>query len=439
MTADPFSAPSYGELFAPADVRELLSDDRRAAAMVRTEVALARANARCGVIPQAAARAVEAALGGFTPDLARLGRGAESAGVPVPELVAQLREAVGGPGADYVHWGATSQDVVDTALVLVLRDLLDHLDSRTAALIDSLGDLAARHRRTVMLARTRWQQAVPTTFGLKVVGWREPLVRARVRLAQLRPRVLSVQLGGAAGTLAPWGGMGTEVREALAGELDLAVPVLPWHTQRDGLVELAGWLSLLTGALGTMGLDVGLLAQSEVAEVAEKAGSGGSSTLPQKRNPVRSEVLVALARHNANALGAMHQALLHENERSGAAWSLEWLTLPGMVLAAGGALAQAQRLAAGLTVDASRMRRNLDATGGLCLAEAATFALAEHMPRERARALVGDACREASARGEGLIAVLERRSDAPVRWRAVGDPEQYLGSAVALVDQALDG
>ena len=439
MTSDPFSAPSFGELFVPADIRELLSDDRRVAAMVRTEVALARANAGCGVIPKAAARAIESALDNFTPDLARLGRGTETAGVPVPELVAQLREAVGGSEADNVHWGATSQDVVDTALVLVLRDLLDHLDSQTAALVDLLGTLARRHRKTVMLARTRMQQAVPTTFGLKVIGWRQPLLHSRDRLVQLRPRLLAVQLGGAAGTLAPWGDMGTRVREALASELDLAVPSLPWHTQRDSLVEFAGWLSLVTGALGTMGLDIGLLAQNEVAEVAETsdAGQGGSSTLPQKSNPVRSEVLVALARYNANALGAMHQALLHEHERSGAAWSLEWLTLPGMALAASGALAQAQKLASGLAVDASRMRQNLDATGGLCLAEAATFALAEHLPREQARALVSDACREAKDSGEGLIAVLERQTDAPVRWRQVADPEQYLGSAAALVDAAL--
>ena len=439
MTSDPFSALSFGELFAPADIRELLSDDHRVDAMVRTEVALARANAGCGVIPKAAARAIESALDDFTPDLVRLGGGTETAGVPVPNLVAQLREAVGEPSADFVHWGATSQDVVDTALVLVLRELLDRLDSRVARLIGLLGTLAHRHRTTVMLARTRMQQAVPTTFGLKVIGWRQPLLRSRDRLAQLRPRLLVVQLGGAAGTLAPWGNRGTQVREALASELDLAVPSLPWHTQRDGLVEFAGWLGLVTGALGTMGLDIGLLAQNEVAEVAETsdAGHGGSSTLPQKSNPVRSEVLVALARHNANALGAMHQALLHEGERSGAAWSLEWLTLPGMALAASGALAQAQQLASGLAVDASRMRRNLDATGGLCLAEAAVFALAEHMPRERARALVGDACREAKRSGEELIAVLERQTDAPVHWRTVEEPEHYLGSAVALVDAAL--
>lgn len=439
MTSDPFSAPSHGTLFAPADIRELLSDGRRAAAMVRVEAALARANARCGVIPAAAADEIDRALAEFTPDLARLGSGTESAGVPVPALVAQLRDAVGGPSADFVHWGATSQDVVDSALVLLLRDLLERLDTQIAELIGSLGALARCHRTTVMLARTRMQQAVPTTFGLKVIGWRQPLLHSRDRLAELRPRLLSVQLGGAAGTLAPWGDAGTRVREALADELDLAAPPVPWHTQRDGVVECAGWLSLVTGALGTMGLDISLLAQNEVGEVAEtsEAGHGGSSTLPQKSNPVRSEVMVALARYNANALGAMHQALLHEGERSGAAWSLEWLTLPGMALAAGGALAQAQHLASGLAVDDARMRRNLEATRGLCLAEAAAFALAEHMPRERARALVSDACREAKAGGEELIAVLERQTDAPVHWRTVEDPGRHLGSAVAMVDEAL--
>ncbi|MCE2475199.1 MAG: 3-carboxy-cis,cis-muconate cycloisomerase, partial [Alphaproteobacteria bacterium] len=434
MTADPFSAPSHGELFVPAAIRTLLSDERRVAEMVRMEVALARANAKCGVIPETAARTIEGTLGNFTPDFADLGIGTGAAGVPVPALVAQLREAVGGSAADYLHWGATSQDVLDTALVLILRDLLDCLDDQLAALIDSLARLAHQQRSTVMLARTRMQQAVPTTFGVKVAGWRQPLLRSRDRLSQLRPRLLSVQLGGAAGTLAPWAGIGTEVRQALADELNLHVLTLPWHTQRDGLAEFAGWLSLVTGGLGTIGLNVGLLAQNEIGEVAEtsEAGLGGSSTLPQKCNPIHSEILVALARYNASAIASMHQALLHEGERSGAAWSLEWLTLPAMALAAGGALAHARELITGLVVDAARMRQNLEATGGLCLAEAATFALAAHMPRAQAQALVGEACREAKASGQRLVAVLERQTDAPVQWSTVDDPEQYLGSAVAL-------
>ncbi len=436
---DPFSAPSHGELFTSAEMRSVLSDERRIEAMVRTETALARANARCGVIPEAVAHTIERTLTEWRPDLAGLGKGSEAAGVPVPALVAQLREQVGEAAGGYVHWGATSQDVVDTALVLVLRELLDRLEGQLVELIDALGRLAHRHRDTVMLARTRMQQAGLTTFGLKVAGWREPLRRCRRRLDELRPRLLLVQLGGATGTMAPWGSAGPAVQAAFADELDLGIPTLPWHTQRDGLVELAGWLGLLTGAVGTIGIDVGLLAQSEVGEVAETSsvGRGMSSTLPQKSNPVRSEILVALARYNAGAVASMHQALLHEGERSGAAWALEWLTLPGIAQAASGALMHGCRLADGLVVDPSRMRRNLDATGGLCLAEAAAFALSDFMPRVRAQSLVTEACREAKATGDRLSAVLERRAGVSVHWSTFDDPGRHVGTAAALVDAVL--
>lgn len=440
MTTDPFSYLSHGDLFASADARALLSEERRVADMVRVEIALARANVSCGVVPDAAVRTIEDALTEFVPVLSELGAGTNSAGVPVPALVAQLRGAVGGDAADYVHWGATSQDIVDTALVLTLRDVLDLLGREVDTLIKALADMARGHRETVMLARTRMQQATPTAFGLRVAGWRQPLVRSRVRLDELRPRLLCVQLGGAAGTMAPWGGAGLAVRRALAQELDLEVPSIPWHTQRDSLAEFAGWLSLVTGALGTIGVDVGLLAQGEVGEVSESAepGSGESSTLPHKSNPVSSEVLVALARYNANALGSMHQALLHEGERSGAAWSLEWLTLPNMILAASGALTHGLRLASGLSVDPARMRRNLAATDGLCLAEAVSFALARHMPRAEARRLVRDACREVKQTGRGLIAVLSQRTGLPVTWSDFDDPERHLGSARELIDAALE-
>ncbi len=439
MTADPFSAPSNGQLFASSDVRDILSDERRAAAMVRVECALARANAACGLIPESAAQQIEGALAGFSPDLARLGTGADASGVPVPALVAQLREAVGGSVASYLHWGATSQDIVDTALILVLRDVIAYLDREIAATVQTLTALARRHRKTAMLARTRMQQAGLTTFALKVVSWRQPLVRHRARLGEMRPRILCLQLGGATGTLMPWGRQGSEVSRSMAAELELELQAVPWHTQRDGIVEFAGWLSLVTGALGTIGLDVSLLAQSEVGEVAETAepGRGGSSTLPQKSNPVRSETLVALARYNANAAGAMHQALLHEGERSGSAWALEWLALPGMILAAGGAVEHAKQLVAGLVVNAARMRSNLDATDGLHLAEPAVFALSAHMSRHEAHTLVAEACRQTRQTGQPLLAVLRRLTDAPLDWGRLGDPDCHLGRAVELVDAAL--
>jgi 3-carboxy-cis,cis-muconate cycloisomerase len=439
MTSDPFTAPSHGELFATHAMRGLLSDARRAATMVRVEAALARAQAACGVIPQTAADTIDAALAGFEADLEALGAGTEAAGVPVPALVAQLRGAVGGEAARHLHWGATSQDIIDTALALVLRDVATQLRDGTVRVAEGLADLVRTHRSTVMLARTRMQQAAPTTFGLKVAGWRAPLVDHLDRLDELLPRLLAVQLGGAAGTLAPLGDKGPAVRAALADELGLALPAMSWHTRRDALAEFASWLSLLTGALGKMGLDIGLLAQSEVGEVREstEAGRGGSSTLPQKSNPVGSEALVTLGRYNANAVSGMHQALLHEGERSGAAWSLEWLVLPNMILAASGALAHGARIADGLVVDAERMRANIDATNGLALAEAASFALSAHLPRTEAQALVSQACRDVVERGGNLFDILASRTVAPVDWEAVSDPANYLGSAVAFVDAAL--
>ncbi|MBO6783758.1 MAG: 3-carboxy-cis,cis-muconate cycloisomerase [Alphaproteobacteria bacterium] len=439
MTADPFGAPSHGDLFADPEARELLSDARRVAAMVRVEAALARAQAACGVIPQESADTIAQAADGFEADAAALGKGTESAGVPVPSLVAQLRAAVGGDAATHVHWGATSQDILDTALVLVLRDVLERFDAQLARLADGLSAMAREHAGTLMLARTRLQQAAPTTFGLKVAGWRAPIVRHRERLAELRKRLLVVQLGGAAGTLAPLRGQGPDVRAALAKELGLSDAALPWHVQRDAVAELAGWLSLVTGSLGKMGLDVGLLAQSEVGEVREsgEAGKGGSSTLPQKSNPVGSEVLVTLARYNAHQVGAMHSAMVQDGERSGAAWSLEWLVLPNMILAASGAFLHAIRIVDNLVVDTGRMRANIEATNGLCLAEAVSFALSEHLPREEAQALVSEACRTCVAEGRHLVDVVSKASDAPVDWDRVRDPANWTGTASRSVEDAL--
>ena len=418
----------------------MLSDGHRSAAMVEVEVALAHAQAACGVIPQEFADAIAAALKDFVVDGASLGVGTESAGVPVPALVTQLRKVVGGEAARSIHWGMTSQDVLDTALVLVLRSVVAEFEASLNTVIDALAGLARTHSGTVMLARTRMQQAAPTTFGLKVAGWRQPLLRHRERLSELKPRLFVAQLGGAAGTFAPMGKNGQAVGEYFAKELNLGIPATPWHTQRDTIIEFANWLALMTGSLGKIGLDVGLLAQSEVAELREtsEVGRGGSSTLPQKSNPVSSEVLVTLARFNANSVGGMHQAALHEGERSGASWSLEWLTLPNMILALSGSLAHADRIAASLVVDDMRMLKNIDLTNGLCLAEAVFFALSGHMPRAEAQALVAAKCIEAIEQGQHLIDLICAVSDAPVDWDAVRRPENWLGSADVFVARALE-
>ena len=427
----------FEPLLVDREIAVLLGDAAQAEAMVEVERALARVQGRLGVIDAGAAAAIDAALAGLAPDLDDLARGTAAAGVPVPALVAQFRRAVGGPTAAFVHWGATSQDIVDTALVLRLREVITLLKGRLAQLVEALAALAETHRATPTVARTRFQQAVPTVFGLKAAGWLAPLLRHRARLEELEPRLLMVQLGGAAGNLAALGERGVEVMEALARELDLACPAMPWHSQRDGPAELASWLALVTGSLGKFGQDVLLLAQNEIGEVREAAG-GGSSTMPQKSNPIRAEALVALARQNATLVGGMHQAALHAHERDGAAWQLEWTILPDMVGATGAALALARDLAQSVVVDPDRMRRTLAAAHGLPLAEAVSFALAEHMPRAAAQDLVKQACLDAIASERNLIEVVAERSGAPVDWRKLREEAERPRAAAMLIDRVLN-
>ncbi len=468
MTVSLFDSELYGDLFSDREIVALLDDRARLRAMLEVEAALARVQGRLGVIPAAAATRIAEVAESLELDPAALASGTASAGVPVPALVASLSAAVGGKAGAYVHWGATSQDIMDSGLVLRLRAVLDALDGRLAGAIETLAALAQEHRGTVMAARTRSQQALPTTFGLKAAGWLLPQARHRERLAQLRPRLLVVQFGGAAGTLAALGTAlgtargedGVEVMEALATELGLAIPPAPWHSQRDGIAELAAWFALVTGSLGKIGEDLVLLAQSEVGEVTPRGGpgggpgggpeggpgggpeggpggGGGSSTLPQKTNPVAAEALVTLARFNAGLLAPATEALLQAQERGGAAWPLEWLTLPQMAAATGAALRLAAAAFDGLAVDTARMAANLEASNGLILAEAASFALAAHMPRPEAQALVQAACAEATESGRHLMDVLAEMSEAPLDWAGLKDPAGYLGAADALIDRIL--
>lgn len=439
MALTPLDSALTGTLLSDPDSLALFDDAAVLAAMLRVEGALALAQGRLGLIPGAAAARIAAEAGRLDLEPAALAAGSAASGVPVPALVARLRAAVGAEAAHHVHVGATSQDIVDTGLVLRLRDLLDLFDGRLAVLIGDLAGLADRHRHTVMAGRTRTQQAVPVSFGLKAAGWLLPLVRQRARLAELRPRLLLLQFGGAAGTLASLGKDGPAVAAALAEELALDLPVMPWHAQRDGMAELAGWLSLTSGALGKLGQDAMLLAQSEVAELRESgdAGRGGSSTMPQKANPVSAEALVALARFNAGLVGQMHQALVHAQERDGAAWQLEWLVLPQMAVAAGTALRHAGTMAVEMQVDAGQMRAALEASNGLLLAEAASFALADHLPRAEAQDMVKAASREALAGGRHLMDLLAEMTPVPIDWQRLKDPAAYLGATDSFIDRAL--
>ncbi len=423
----------YRDLFSDREIAEHFSDAVQIRAMLEVEAALARAQARVGIIPEDAADAIDRAAQDLVIEAVDLAEATCSAGVPVLALVDRLREAAGKQAGQYVHWGATSQDIMDTASVLTLRLVLDILGDRIDTVIRLFSGLAENHRDTLMAGRTRTQQAVPTTFGLKVCGWIASMLRQRQRLQEMRPRLLVAQLAGAAGTLAPFGSRGLMLSDGFADELELARPALPWHARRDGLAELAGWLALTTSCLAKTGTDLALMAQSEVGEVS--FAGGASSTMPQKANPVLAETLVALGRHNAGLAGTMQQAVIHAHERDGSAWNLEWLTLPQMAAATGAALAHAQAIADTMQVDAERMRVNLTASGGMIMAEAASFALAEHMPRHDAKDLVKRGCTECLAEDLSLIDWLRSASDAPVDWDLVGDPANWLGSTGDMVDR----
>ncbi|MGK9167263.1 3-carboxy-cis,cis-muconate cycloisomerase [Inquilinus limosus] len=440
MTVSPLDSALYAPLLSDAETAALFTDKAALRVMLRVEAALAEAEARCGVIPPAAASAIAAAAGALVPDPAALAARTAEDGVPVPALVAALRQAVaasaGDEAAQAVHWGATSQDILDTSLVLRLRKVIAILEGRLAALIQALTALADAHRGTVMPGRTRSQQATPISFGLKAAGWLAPLLRDRDRLRELKPRLLLLSFGGASGTLGALGEDGPKVEAALAEILDLAVPPMPWHSQRDGMAEFAGWLALVTGTLGKMGRDLVLLTQTEVAEVRPGAG-GGSSTMPQKSNPVGPETLVALARFNAGLVGQMQQAMLQDHERDGAAWPVEWLALPQMVVAAGAALNHALAVAGSLQVDAARMAAQMEASHGQLLAEAASFALAAHMPRPEAQRLVKEAAANATATGRHLFDLLAEASTAAIDWPALRDPARHLGAADVFIDRVL--
>ena len=439
MSFSPTDSRLYGALFSDPELTEIFSDRSFVGYLLEVEAALARVQERQGVIPAGAGEAIASAAAVLEVDFELLREGTALAGFPIVELVRQLRAGVGGDAADSVHWGVTTQDVMDTALVLQLRAALGRIEPLMGRLIDDLASLADRHRKLLMPGRTHGQQALPVTFGLKVAGWLAPLLRHRRRLVELKPRLLVVQFGGAAGTLAALGDAGVGVAEGLADELELMLLPLPWHAQRDGLAELAGWLSLVSGSLAKMAQDVILLAQTEVGELRESADPlrGGSSTMPQKRNPVASEVILAAARANASLLASMHQALIQEHERGTHGWQLEWLSLPQMVALTAAALTRALNLSEQLVVDEDRMRANVAASKGLMLGEAVAFALAAHMDRSEAKALVAEACRLALEQGRHLLEVVREHTDVPVDWASVRDETAYLGAADEFVTRVL--
>jgi 3-carboxy-cis,cis-muconate cycloisomerase len=433
----------FDGVLARGRVREASGDAAWLGAMLDVEAALARAAARAGLIASEDAEAIARACRPEAFDIATLGQEAAASGNPVVPLVRALAAAVGGRAADQVHRGATSQDVLDTAAMLVTKRALTPLLEDLAAAAEAAADLAAAHRGTLMAARTLLQQALPTTFGLKAAGWMIGLDEAAIGLRSVGRSRLAVQLGGAAGTLASLGPDGLAVVGHLADELGLLAPVAPWHTDRTRIAAIAGALGVAAGALGKPALDVVLLAQTEVAEVREGLpGRGGSSTLPHKRNPIAAVSTLACARRAPGLVATLMGTMVQEHERAVGAWHAEWRPLTDLLVTVGSAAAWLRDCLGHLEVDASRMRTNLDLTGGLLMAERVATTLAPVLGRLAAHDLVEAASAEAVATGRRLADVLDDRPEVRAHLDAAAvalllDPAEYLGSAAAFVERAL--
>ena len=444
MTVNPADSPVLGALYGTDAMRAAMGERAFLQRMLDVEAALARAQARLGIVPHGAAAAITAAARVDGLDLPALAAATRNTGYPVVGLVRQLSALAGAEAGRWTHWGATTQDIMDSAVVLQMRDGFSLLRADLAATNAALARLAEAHRGTVMAGRTHLQHALPVTFGYKVAVWLSPLITMAERLEQLAPRALRLQFGGAAGTLASLGDQGLAVQAELGRELGLAVPDIPWHVARDGIAEAVCWLGLLVGTLSKIATDVILLMQTEVAEVAEphQDGRGGSSTMPQKRNPIACEYILAQARGVHALVPQVLAAMAQDQERGTGPWQAEPLAVGQAFLLAHGALAQARVLAEGLTVDAARMRRNLESTGGLIVAEAVMMGLAPTLGRDQAHHVVHQACDLALAEGMTLAEALGRDPAVAGRLPAaeiarLTDPAGYLGSADTFVERVL--
>ena len=443
MPINPADGPILGTLYGSDAMRTIFAETAYFQRMLDVEAALARAQAKLRISPEDAARAITAAARYDNLDPAELAADARNVGYPVVGLVRGLSGATGEHGG-WTHWGATTQDIMDSATVLQVRDGFDVIAADLGRLILALLRQADRHRRTVMAGRTHLQQALPTLFGLKCATWAQPMIRHAARLAELRPRVAQISFGGAAGTLASLGDQGIAVMEGLAAELNLGVPAAPWHVCRDGLAEAVNFLGLLSGSLAKFATDIILLAQTEVAELAEPyvAGRGASSTMPQKRNPIAAEYIVAGTRGVQALVPMMLAAMAQDHERGTGPWQAEALVIPQAFTLAHGALQHAVTIAEGMVVDRARMRRNLDLTGGLIVAEAVMMGLAPHLGRGEAHHVVKHACDVALAEGIALAEALGRDPAVATRLDAAAiarltDPAAYLGSAEAFIDRVI--
>ncbi|MES2188080.1 MAG: adenylosuccinate lyase family protein [Pseudomonadota bacterium] len=448
-SSPPFSASTvvdsilFRDAFGTAQMRALFADRALVQRYIDAEVALARAQGRTGVIPAEAAEVIARESRIERIDFDHMRGETDITGYPILPLVHQM-VAMCGEAGRYIHWGATTQDIMDTAVALQVRDALDVIDGDIRALRGILAGLAQKYRDTPMAGRTHLQQALPITFGYKAAIWLAMFDRHQQRLAELRPRVAVVQFAGAAGTLASLGDKGLEVQAAMAQELGLGVPATTWHVARDGFAEAVNLLALVTGSLGKIALDVMIMASTEFGELYEPfvKGRGASSTMPQKRNPISSELMLAASKAVRQHAGLMLDAMVQDFERATGPWHAEWIAIPESFVLTAGALHQAKFALGGLEVDAARMQHNLGISKGLIVSEAVMMGLAPAIGRQQAHDLVYDACRTVHTHGGTLAealaampAVTQHLDRAAID--RLTDPANYLGLSPQMVDQAL--
>ena len=434
----------YESMFGTADMRGLFEDDTILGLYLSVETALSRAQAKLGLIPEDAATAITEAADTDKIDMDKLSARTRIVGYPILPLVEQLSGWVPDGLGQYCHWGATTQDIMDTADVLQVRAGLDIVETHLERIAAALAMLAQEYADTPMAGRTHLQHALPVSFGFKAATWLSAIDRHRIRLAELRNRVEVVQFSGAAGTLASLSGNGLATQAALAEELGLAVPDITWHTIRDGFAEVTGFLAIVAASIGKIGYDIMLMMQTEIGEVLEPyiTGRGASSTMPQKRNPIASEIMLATAKIVREQHSAMLDAMVQDHERATGQWHVEWHALPTAFIVASGGLAAAAEALEGLEVRPDAMRQVLGSTKGLIVAEAVMMGLAPYIGRQVAHDIVYDCCRKALC-GEAtfLDALLAEPMISEAldqdRIEALIKPENYLGEAPEMVHQLL--
>jgi 3-carboxy-cis,cis-muconate cycloisomerase len=432
-------------IFSSEAMREVWSDENRTRKYVDIERALAKVQGQLGLIPQEAADEIISHCHLDQIDMVKLRAQTERIGYPILGVVSQINALCRDKLGEYVHWGATTQDITDTATVLQIREALEIVDADLAAISEAMADLARKHRLTPMIGRSNLQQAIPITFGYKMAGLLSAIERHRTRLAQLRPRVLVGEFAGAAGTLASLATGAMETQAALMDELGLGQPDVAWHTIRDNIAEVGCFLGLVGGTLGKLSMDVKLMMQTEVGEVYEPFahGRGSSSTMPQKRNPISScyiHAQVSVVRQHAAAL---MDAMIADHERSTGPWEIEWIVLPEAFCLMAGALKQSRFILEGLEVDAAQMRANIDMTGGLVMSEAVMMGLGKHIGREYAHDLVYDICRVAVKEKRPLLDLLCEHPEINKHLDRAAlaklcDPANYLGQSGVMVDRVLN-